>query len=57
MDKKPKKFNKIKAIKKASRENQDQHGKSGFHETSKDKPRVKKSVKEYLEEEEDDEQD
>ena len=54
--KKPKPFNRIKAIKKASRENAGQHGRGGFHETQKDKPRVKKSVEEYLEEleEEDD---
>ena len=49
MDKKPKKFNKIKAIKKASRASQGQHGKGGFHNTEKDKPRVKKKAHDYLE--------
>lgn len=50
MDKKPKKYNKIKAIKKASRDAQGQHGKGGFHDTKKDKPRNKKDVRDYLEE-------
>lgn len=52
MNPKPKlkKFDKVKAIKKASRKSQSPHGRGGFHQTQKDKPRNKKSVEEYLEE-------
>lgn len=55
--KKPKPFDKVKAIKRLSRGERLPHGRGGFHVTKKDRPRVKKSVDEYLEELEDDEND
>lgn len=47
---KEKKYNKVKSIKKASRENQGQYGKGGVHQTEKDKPRQNKNTRDYLDE-------
>lgn len=47
---KPKPFDKVKAIKRASRSEQSPHGRGGFHTEQRNRPRARKKVHDYLEE-------
>lgn len=54
MNPKNRKFDKVKAYKKISRENAELHGRGGPHLTNKDRPRRKKQTRDYLAEVEED---